>query len=773
MADDRRSAEIPAPTQPAITWRGQKVTPAMIVELDRAARRAKQQSRKRILLARAMRRKDPSSLVRLNAKWRRKFPEAAAVAALTSEHRVTLERNLIAAVGAVEPEFEREPLGFKPTDREYAEQCQSYLEEWRLRCVPAPSFVGKQVEDGEHALVVLPCDLDMDGCPDYYEYLDEAAHEKLSDDEKERYSQDDDDRRRRYVKRDRDGKRVPRAPYASLLDESDDDKKKPAPEREKARDARHKAARDAHDEDVMQYILRKQLDASAVRLIPALDCAPVFRRGKRRDRWELVALVERVLYEPWDLLDAKDGYRWQHLGDRKLIPLAYGSDGKQLGDGETGVNGQVYVYTAYLPVKDDEGRTRIKLCTTVGGAATWDSQSGRENDPDSVSVVDLYDEYGVEGEQGGLWPFVTYHGGLHTEDDDPDQYWQPYLTALIDRIKAIEASAGALRAAVSLLAFTGHFYSPDPRWASTEDGMEAILDTEGELRRPRMPGPGEIEQGGGIITPAQQAQIGQDAWRLLEMDQRALAEATAIDQIPGGSGDASGHSLLVQATLGQVAKRHIREGVLGAVVAAGEAHLRTLDAIYRKYKIRWPIRTVQERPMEGEPQTGRAPAMFDPAWVQDGQFNLSASYPEESNIAMVDLEANLYERGLGSFDDVQRARGKRDSDAERLKIDKDRLLKTPAADALRLRRVAKKIGDPDLQAIADLQAQELMAPDVPGVPGGVPSAALKRGAQQGMTSGGSMPNIAASARGGEMAADQGAATLQANAQAALTGGAAA
>lgn len=761
-----RAPALPAPTQPAITYRGQRVTPSMILELWRKAMAAKKRSRSRILACRALRRKDPASKVKVSAAWRRKFPEAAAVANLTIEERVTLERNLIAAVGAVEPQYEREPLGFRDTDREHAEECQSFLEEWRLRSVPAPAFAGKGVEDGEFALTQWPCDLDLEGCPDYFEYLDEAAYRDLpDDDEKARYSPDDQDKRGRYVRRDKDGKRVPRESYRKLLDEPDDDKKKRPSEREKARDARHEAARAQHDEDVAQYILRKQLDASAIRIIPALDCAPVFKRGRRRERWELVALVERALYEPWELLDAKDGYRWVGMGDRRLVPQGYRDDGSaySIPENEIGQGGQVYVYTAYLPVKDKEGLTHVLKCTTIGGSGTWDAVSGDENDENSVSVIDLYEEYGIEGEHGGLWPFVSYHFGLRLEDDDPDQYGQPYMWALADRIKAIEETTAAMRVAVKQIAFTGHFHTPDPRWASTEDGIEAILDTAGDLRRARMPGPGEIEESSGPITPAQQAQIGQDAWRLLQMDREALAAATAVDQIPSGSSQ-SGHQLLVQASLGQVAKRHNRECVEGAGVACGEAFLRICYGIYQKYKIRWPLRTVQERPVRGEGREGRAPAMFDPAWVQDSQFNVAMSWPNEENLARQDLAASMYERGLAPFEDVQKERGKRDSEGERLKIDRDRLLRLPAADALRMQRVARKIGDRELLAIADLQAQQLMAPDTPGIPGGVPQAAVTRP--------GAGTDTASSVRGGVEGATMRGDQMAADAQAAIQGSAA-
>ena len=776
MAVNDDKALVPPPGRPAITFRGQRVTPWMVVELFKSAQRARRESRRRILLTRAFRRKEASSKVRVEPAWARQNPQAAAVATLTCEERVTLERNLIATIGNVEPEYEREPLGFRDTDRDAAEACQAYLEEWRQRDVPAPVFVGKQTEDGEHALVVLPTDLDFEGAPEYFEYLTDADAEKLNADERDAYTVDEDDRRGRLVRRDQDGNRVPKRKYREMLAEPDEDKEKPAAERQSRKEDRAQAAEQAHKEDVAQYILRKQLKADAIRVVPALECAPVFARGRGRDRWELVALVERVLYERWELLDAREQYRWVGMGDRRLVPQGYREDGTtyEVSSSDVGVGDKVYVYTAYLPVreKDDEGVTRSHLlvCTTIGGAGTWDAASGNEHDPNSVSVIDLYDEYGVEGERGGLWPFVTYHGGLHTEDDDADHYYQPYLWALLDRLKGIEMEEGAIRATVSKVAFTGHMHTPDPRWASTEDGAEFLLETDGELRVPKIPGPGQVETSVGSLSPVQQAEVGQGAWRMLEVDRQRLAEATAVDQVPGGKGS-SGYALLMQSTISQVAKKQIRDGVKGAVIACGEAHLRILHAIYTRWRICWPQRTVQERPASAEGEddrSGRALALYDPVWVADGQFNLAASYPEEENLARIDLEASLAERGFGSFDDVQRARAKQNSDLERQKADRDRLLKTPQADILRLQRIAKKMNDRELQRIVALQAEQLMSP-VDGLPGmgGIPNAALR-----GPGEGGGGRSIATNVRAGVEGGIQRGEALAAEAQTALGGAAA-
>lgn len=769
MADQKPSCSValPEPSRPALTFRGKTVTPQHIIELFKEGLRAKKNSRNRILKVRAMRRKENSSLVKLPPKWIRLHPEAAAWARTVLHERITLERDLIAKVGSVEPEFICEPLGFLESANDMAEDQEAFLEEWKLRNVPIQTFAGKGVEDGEFARITLPTDLDLDGCPDFFEYISKHAYDEMDDDQKSTYQQDESDRRGRYVKQ-QDGK-PERAERYQALSLTADEQKRPAAEREKLTEKRDAEAQARHDTDVAQYILRRQLEASATRIIPALDCSPIFKRGRRRDRWELAALVERTLYEPYELLEDVRNVRYHGMGDRLLVPQGYRDDGSvfNMPASDVGVNGQVYVYTIYFPLKADDGKTHLVVCSTIGGAGTWDGVSGEENDRQSVTTIDLTAEYGIEANNGSMAPFVTYHGGLHTEDDDPDHYWQPYMWAIIDLINAIEGTDTANRAAVAVNAYTGHIYTPD---ANLPD--EAIVDTGGNLIRPKIPGPGEMEPAAGSTQPFQQAVIGSDAWRLGDRDRMSLDRATAIDQTSGGKGE-SGHQLLVEETLGQVAKRHNRDCVKEATVACGESALRIWHAIYERYKIRWPIRTTQERPVKGETREGRDLLQYDPAWVADGQFNLAADYPEEFNLAQIDLEADLADRGYGNSDRVLAAMGERNPKRARLKATRDRLLRNPAIEQLQLQRVAKRIGDRDMQEIIDLQAAQQAAPaQVPGL-GPVPMAAMNGPGEQrqGATGGGQQgPGMAASVRGGVQGAQVSGDRATADMQSAVAGG---
>lgn len=717
-----RSPGIPEPsgppiTSPRYTYNGEDVDPGMILRLFRTSALPMEPSRKEILEARSFRRSEESSLIQLNQKWVRMYPDAAQWVRERLEQRITLDRDMVAKAGAIEPRYQREALGFRDKDRDGAADCRAYLEEWRRRSVPYQRFIGKNVEDGQFAVAVWPAFADMDGQPDFFEMLDASAHDKLPADKKRGYKKLDGDRRGRYVK----------------LDEDGNPKRNPKIDRGTREDSEK-----AHDEAVQRYLLGKR--PVNIRVIPALDCAPIFVRSAERDAWELAGLVERTLYWPQELIHNK--YGWKGMGDRKLIPQAYGADGSSMRvlNAEVGAGGQFYLYTAYLVCETDDGKRRPCIFSTIGGTSTWNDVSGSADDNRSVTVLDLYEatkatkEDGTEcGLEGPLW---SYHGGLHTEDDDPAYYWHPYISTFIPRIRAIEGNKTAINAATHVNSFTGHFQEADARFAATPEGIDAILDSQGDLRRPKVPGVGEIEPAVGRIVPAQQAQVGRDAHMVLSMDMAALQQATAIDALPQGG--PSARQMVVQSAIGDVAKRQIREGAADAVVSVGEKLLRILYAYYVKWGVRWPLQTTQERPVGSERREGQAPAEFDPEWVGDGHFNLTVDWPPEPNLAQTDLEASLYGQHLSTLERVARALGEEDVTTFRAKILRDMLWQDPATIMAAQTRLANQSGNKELQQIIRLRNQARMSQaDVPVI-GPQPSVAVNRGG----------PTAASSSRGG-------------------------
>jgi hypothetical protein len=751
---DEQAVAIPAPSQEPLTYKGEALSSGLIMRLFRTGQDGTQNSRNAILEARAYRRREASSLIRVAPSWARTNPEAAAWVTSVLPERISLEADLTARVGAVEPEYVREPLGFTERDRDDAEACQAFLEEWRLRSVPTQTMFGKCVEDGQFGWAVLPSHLDYDGVPTFFETLSERAYEGLGDDEKKSYKPDETGRdKKRYVKLDAKGQKKVNPSY----DKGDD-----------------KKSEQAHKEAVERHLLKVQ--PVNVRIIPALDCAPIFTRGKGRDRWHCEVLIERSLYSVEELLE--EGHGWPGLGDRLLVPHAYNADGTTLPlrNDEIGKNALFYLYSAYMVCEDAQGHKRPVIAFCVGGTSTSYSQ-GRGTEPENnadVGMIDFYDalKYTEKGgKQCGLeGPLWGYHGGMHSEDDDPDWYWRPAMHHVLPLIRQIEGNETAMNATITVSAFTGHIQEIDAGLASSDLGEAAILDQSGDLRITKPPRPGAIEVSTGKITPFQQAQIGQDAWRKLAADRISLQTTTATDQ-PPPSGQ-SGHAQIVQMMSGQQVKRQIREGVRDAAVAMAEVFLRIVDAIHHKYDVGWPIQTTQERPVGESIVSARDIMAYDQRWVGEGNFNLDADYPEEENLARVDLEASLADRGYGNFDRVMKALGENDPKTEWKKVLRDMIRKSPAYRLRAEMKMAEQTGDVEMVAmLKDLQNQgQMTKAGVPGAPNGIPTAALNRQGQS--MAGPGKASTAQSIRGGIQAAEMGGDTMAANAEAAMTQGAA-
>ncbi len=758
MAD--QDTLLPVPTDPPIMFDGEPITASRMVEIfERNWERAKP-SRDAIKRTRDLRRKTLRTV--LAKTWVDKNPEAAKNAMSLLSERTTLEYDIKARAGAVEPAYvcEPSPPG-RETDYQNAEAKEHYLNEWRLSMfgVPFQTFLGKGVEDGEYGRVRLPADLAPDGRPDFFDRLTDEAYAALGESERTAYRRDGADRHKRYTRMDERGKPAP----------------SPTWDRDKAGRTRSAVMRrgetfsrdqdtssEAHDVAVQRYLLQRP--ASVGRVIPALDVAPIWAEGEGRERFKLIGLIERKLVSREEAIAAHHG--WVGMGDRALVPA--GEDTRSV----TGQQGQWYRYTLYLTNRDANGIERPLLLYCIGGKGTYDTRggygSGREGDPNSVTVIDLYHEYGLEG------PLWSYHGGLTSDDDNPAYRWRPYLDAFVDLILGIEGIQTSIRATTHLNAFTGYLEQPDEKLLELDP--EAMVETGPagkRLRRPEIPPAGEIRRRLGPIEPFNQATIGADAWRLEASDRLALAAATANDQANPAPGS-SGHAIVVGETLAKVGKRQIREGARDAVVADGIAHLKILDAIAWKHQIRWPLQAI-EKPASGTIQKKKERPRytfleFDPAWVEGGAFGLKAAYPEEENIARIDQEFTLWRAGAGSFSDLQTARGKSDARAEWIEILKDKIRQDPRYLERIMLGVAYGTGDREMIALMkQLQAQGEMTQPLPGVPGaanGLPTAALRRPGEQtnqGGTTGGAP--TAASVRGGIISGEKATASRTADATA--------
>lgn len=759
MADEDKSI-LPRPAEPAITWQKKTLTAKRLVEVWDTASDAMRAFHEEVRRARSFRR---GTLVRTMAEsWAKKHPEAAEAAKSRLHQRRTLEQDLKARMGAVEPVYVRNAIGDLESDLTAAEQCEDYLNEWATSeyGVPYSTFLTKGVEDGGYLRVRLPAAADMEGRPDFFERLSERAHAKLSDDEKGQYERDDKHPRRPYVKLGEDGKPQPKPRYARIMAESDEDKKLSGIKRADRAKARTEKASAAHNEAVQRYLLQRA--ASTAQVYGGLDVAPIFKRGSGREQATLAAAVTRQLVSVEEALE--QGYGWKGMNGRLLAPRGASETNK------VGRDGQYYLYTMYLTSTDDDGIEHPLIVYTLGGYGTTYQAGGVEPDSkDAVGFIDLYDEYGIEG------PLWSWHWGLMTGDDEPAYRGRPYLSDLIDLMLAIEGEEMAIRGTTQVSSFTGHVEKLGNALSgrNSEAVLEAVIekgpgDTRA-LRKGKIPAPGEIVTTIGDVEPFQQSQIGRDAWQILASDRQSLTEATAVDQA-GSAPGASGHAIVVGETLAKTAKRDIRQQALEAFRQDGEDHMKILAAYAKLHGINWPIQKVEEPPSDSEDAPRFSVAEFDLEWIGDGQFlRLAAEFPDEENLAAVDLEAALADRGYSHFEAVMKKRGIMDPEREWKKVLKWKMRNHPLYIESVMSKFATKRGDKTMaDIIKQLQEQQKMTQAGAGAaaPNGVPTAALRRMGEAGpQQTGQGGPTAASSARGGIKAGEMQTAAMQNDAMA--------
>jgi hypothetical protein len=732
---------MPESTQ-AISYKGRKPTSAMIVELWTNAEGRFKNRDERIKQAQGLRRY--TDKVDINPRFLANHPEINRDQAISLlPEREQYERDLVTKAGSVEPQIGREPLDVTDTAIDQAEEYEAYQREVAAddeHGVPFQTFIENGTEDGEYGVVALPAELDSDGIPDFYDRLTERALAQMPKAARDEYSRDDQDRRGRYVRRNPDGSRKRKAEYEIGPHPAYDRAEGMEAYRAKKADYDRKNARsqERHADTVRRYMLRHA--ASTFRTISALDCYPLLSRGRGRQRWSVDGLIERSLLTREELVKKKLG--WAMLGDRLLLP-------RGVTRANSGIRNDFYLYTAYLLCEDEDGCLRPCIFYTVGGASSWwDGTTPKDGkDDQEVACIDLYAECGLTD------PVWTYEWGLHTGDSDPDFYGRPAIYPFRNRILNIETLETAANVAVPLGTYTGHTYKPDAKLMEIDP--EAVVESETHsLRRPIVPGPGEIEPWAGDVVPFQQSQIGRDHWQQLANYKTELQQLMAIDAMKDAE---SGHQLLVQSGIGMTAKRHIREAAIRAYKFCLETDALIRLAAYKNHKVKWPILTSKEKPVGHEVRSRADIAEFDPDWLgEDENPRLNVTYGEEFNLARADLEMAAAERGFRALKHVAAAFGEEDVMNLRFEIARDQAWKSPANMALMEMLVDKHRGMTRMRKAALMQAQARMTKNgLPGAELGLPSATFQQaGAQMAQGGGGGKPTIGASVRGGIVGASK-------------------
>lgn len=636
-------------------------------------------SRRRIAICRAIRR--GLFTVRIPQTWLKGLEGQWLESAVPE--RWQLDLNLSNVLGEDVPEFTRTPLSQTDTGQEDADQLEAWInavEQDESGGTDYDAMTGLAVQDGEWASLVLPRMAGMRRPPSYMEKRSEDKNGNLT-------------------------VLSPKAVY-------DRDERGRPSDKPNYAGRSERQSRKAYDDAYERWLANNP--CWETRLISATDCAPIMTRGFGRRRWECTGLVVRTRYEPETLLAR--GWAWDGMDKHEMIPREFGTD-SLYGDG-----GMVYLYEAYILDKDD----LPFLAYSVGGQETWQEKPEGERE----AVVKLSTEFGLDR------PTWAYHYGLHFEDD-PAFRGVPFIWPLVPTLLNLEGIRTAIGAAAWRNSFSGKVIRPDPNVPPT-----AYLDGHGQFKAWEDPVPGQTKPIYGEVVPIEQARVGDDAYRMLAEHRQQLMMASP-DQSQYGAGQGeSGHAMVVGHDLLMNSKRQLRDGILGCAESIARAKLLIADLQHTPSKkggrpIDWPVFVGEEEILpSGEERTKRTILALKERWV-DGQYDLTARFPERGNALEIEQEASLAERGFSHIENVLKKKGVRNVRLEIGKIANYRYLLQDPKGMLETQMLAARLrGDLEREKLLKAVVAQDAAPDgspMAAVDGAMPPEGMPPQGNQGPT----------------------------------------
>lgn len=677
--------------------------------------------------------------------------------AYVSPERRSIESHIRQSLSANVPVCRRIRLGESDDDVKKNDIAEAFAESLKKEIIAFDPLIGKLVEDGEVA-VVLQYELDyLLATPLPNDVISEDEWAALADEEQADWTRfelsNGRTSYRRYKAaywRDSEGRRASDRHYRELLPNGT--------RRQFKRDAAAtRKAWKTHQKAIAQGKIPLR-----VRLIPALDCAPILMRGTGNRRWECVGLAIRSKFEENDLI--AQGIWWNTAQGQM----------SQLGFDTPRVKGKtVDFYEAHIYLLNEETQEMdpcILYC--VDGRSTWYSTADGTQD---AAMINLREEYGLD-----QLP-VNYFWGAHTEDDDPDMYGFPVMEPLTYTILNREGMRTNFQAHLRKYAFSKLAITPDPKIeASTYTNVDGSLrDIDMDAEVVMLPGP---------VAPMVQPLPPTSVLAMDNMYTQDLAGNTPSDPILGGGGsNASGHSLTIQKANFNAANSHVLEGARECVEWVITTAITMLAALEDRFGIQASIFPHDEIPTGGQKRKDKSVLTFDSRWF-DNNFRILAEYPNVGNLAEVQQTMDLYERGGASFEDLCTVRGKSSPMEERIKIMLDKWWNSPPGLQTLFLEVLKRRGSLEQAALLEAQLNKEVQPN------GLPTAAIppelqaiasqmgvggagaagnpslgampgSPGQEQGQVGGVQLPNLAGSALGGAVSGGMGTAQLLADARA--------
>lgn len=637
--------------------------------------------------------------------------------------RKTIESGWKQSLAEHPPVIERPPVSGTDSDEKAADMVETVANALWQTIGNWDSIVGKGIEDGEVG-VTIQYDLeDFMSYPLPSETLTEKAYKKLSAKDADTWTEVTVSGRttyRRYRQkywRDVDGRKPSDGYYDT--DESGD---------RRAFERNDLATRRAWREHAKAW--KAGEIPLNVRIVPALNCAPLLIPGTKDERWECRGLAIRERHAI-DYLVAQ-GYSWSGLGS-PLYPLSY--------DGSGGSR-PVWVYQAhvYLEGENDDGTVSMHPCVVTCVDGKWTEQQGSEGDW-HPAVVDLQKSYGIT-----VLPANYFHFS-HTDADDPNHYAYPAMYPMLTPILNREGTLSAYQTHLRRYTFGKLATVPDPNMPK-----ETYLNADNS--------PKEIDLSQDIvILPGPVAPLAQppapNAIRDLVQIYGADLQQNAPGEQTRGAGDseASGHSLNLQQGYFLSANRNVMEASRKCVEWIVSMSLRMLVALEETHKVKASVFVREKPPANAQAARKRGQAIeIDSRWFKEN-FTVVARYPNVGNLAEIQQLAELKSQGLATFSDVMEARGKSSVFNERVEVAVDAFwsgsegMKLLMLEALRRRGDSERVAILEAQTRGEIQAGGLPTAAIPpelamlqGMPGAGPPGQTMTGTQ--------LPSLAGSQLGG-------------------------
>lgn len=541
-----------------------------------------------------------------------------------------------------------------------SDQIETVLKATLEDLITTADIFGKATQDGQWGMAVLPAGAGWDHVPLYSE---------------EGYSLDEADRR---------------------------PKDKGYTGRDGARSRR------AYDRDYEDYCSR--CEYVTVDLIDPTDCAPILTRGTHGRRFSARGLMVRRLFEREDLLG--QGYACPALTSEKSALIPRGDKGTYRGR-----NGQLYLYTAYVSLWDEEEEELVPcIVYSVAGEDTtrYSSSSGTHE----AALINLKTEWGI------TTPMWGYYFGMRTADPNPDKVGIPFLDAYAGLVATLERLMAASVAHAERSSFKGSWVEPGEH--VPEAAYVETVENQLRLKTYSEPESGELQTAPGRVTPVAPPPLGSAATQMMAAVLQQLQITSPDPASPAGKG-ASGHAMSLASGLIEAAHADIPRGVLECYQDMAEWVLECICAVMRTKDVPYVLDANEELPPD-EPGERRSVSQRYVLTERDigESYKITALWRQKPDPVNITLAMDRASKGFGSIVDVLEAAGETNTTYKIAEILYYKAVMTPGTpENLELSAyVARRRGEESRAQQLELEAKGLLEPQ------GTPTAAIAPEAEQ-------------------------------------------